>query len=197
MAPVANSARQTSALFYPRHASSEVRNPIPTINIDANISVETLVKAAEQLSTPDLQKFRSQVLAMTARRAASNVPQDEAQCLLQINQRLAPGLQEQYEELIGRCEAETLTAEQHAMLLQLSQQAEAIDVQRLEALTKLSRLRGVTLAELLRQLQIDKPAESVALSTNGEFMEIVAQARREFAEGKTVSLQAMKKEFGL
>jgi hypothetical protein len=133
---------------------------MPTINIEANISVETLVKAAEQLSTPDLQKFRSQVLAMTARRAASNVSQDEAQCLLQINQRLAPGLQEQYEELIGKREAETLTAEQHAMLLQLSQQAEAIDVQRLEALTKLSRLRGVTLAELLRQLKIDKPAGS-------------------------------------
>ena len=39
--------------------------------------------------------------------------------------------------------------------------------------------------------------ESVALSTNTEFMEIVAQARRECAEGKTISLQAMKSEFGL
>ena len=39
--------------------------------------------------------------------------------------------------------------------------------------------------------------ESVALSTNAEFMEIVAQARRECTEGKTISLQAMKSEFGL
>ncbi len=39
--------------------------------------------------------------------------------------------------------------------------------------------------------------ESLALSTNAEFMEIVAHARRECAEGKTVSLQAMKSEFGL
>jgi len=133
---------------------------MPTINIEANISVDTLVKAAEQLSTPDLQRFRSQVLAISARRAASSVSQDEAQCLLQINQRLASGLQRQYEELIAQRDAETLTAEQHAMLLQLSQQAEAIDVQRLEALARLSRLRGVTLADVLQQLEIDKPAKS-------------------------------------
>ena len=133
---------------------------MPTINIEANISVDTLVKAAEQLSTPDLQRFRSQVLAISARRAAASVSQDEAQCLLQINQRLASGLQRQYEELIAQRDAETLTAEQHAMLLQLSQQAEAIDVQRLEALTRLSRLRGVTLADVLQQLEIDKPAKS-------------------------------------
>jgi hypothetical protein len=133
---------------------------MPTINIEANISVDTLVKAAEQLSTPDLQRFRSQVLAISAKRAASSVSHDEAQCLLQINQRLAPGLQQQYEELIGKRDAETLTAEQRALLLQLSQQAEAIDVQRLEALTTLSRLRGVTLAEVLQQLMIDKPAGS-------------------------------------
>jgi PHD/YefM family antitoxin component YafN of YafNO toxin-antitoxin module len=39
--------------------------------------------------------------------------------------------------------------------------------------------------------------DSVALKRNAEFMEVVAQARRECAEGKTVSLQAMKNEFGL
>ena len=39
--------------------------------------------------------------------------------------------------------------------------------------------------------------ESLALSTNAELMEIVAQARRKCAQGKTVSLQAMKSELGL
>ncbi len=39
--------------------------------------------------------------------------------------------------------------------------------------------------------------ESLALSTNAELTEIVAQARRKCAQGKTVSLQAMKSELGL
>ena len=39
--------------------------------------------------------------------------------------------------------------------------------------------------------------ESLALSTNAEFMEIVAQARRECASGHTISLSSMKKELGV
>jgi hypothetical protein len=134
---------------------------MPTINIEANVSVETLVKAAEQLSTPDLQEFRSQVLAISARRAASSVSQDEAQCLLQISQRLPADLQQQYDELIAKRDAETLTAEEHARLLQLSQHAEALDVERVEALTKLAQVRGVTLSEVLKQLKIDQSVGSV------------------------------------
>ena len=57
-------------------------------------------------------------------------------------------------------DAETLTAEEHVELLQLSQQAEAIDVQRMEALTKLAQLRGATLSDVLRQLKIDPPTGS-------------------------------------
>ncbi len=39
--------------------------------------------------------------------------------------------------------------------------------------------------------------ESVALSTNREFLEIIDQVRREVAAGKTVSLDTMKETFGL
>jgi len=131
-----------------------------TINVEADISVEALVKATEQLSPSDLQRFRSQVLAISARRAASSVSQDEAQCLLRISQRLPIKLQQRYDELIAKRDAETLTAEEPAELLQLSQQAEAVDVLRIEALTKLAQLRGVTLSDVLRQLKIDPPIGS-------------------------------------
>ena len=39
--------------------------------------------------------------------------------------------------------------------------------------------------------------ESLALSTNAEFLEIIEQARRECAAGDTVSLTSVKKEFGV
>jgi PHD/YefM family antitoxin component YafN of YafNO toxin-antitoxin module len=39
--------------------------------------------------------------------------------------------------------------------------------------------------------------ESLALSTNAEFLEIIDQARREVAAGKTISMEGMKEQFGL
>ena len=38
--------------------------------------------------------------------------------------------------------------------------------------------------------------ESVALSTNEEFLQIIRNAREEIAAGCTISLDAMKQEFG-
>ena len=61
--------------------------------------------------------------------------------------------QQRYDQLIAKRDAETLTAEEHVELLQLSQQAEAIDVQRIEALTKLRQLLGATLSDVLQRLQ--------------------------------------------
>ena len=39
--------------------------------------------------------------------------------------------------------------------------------------------------------------ESLALSTNAEFMAIIEHARRECAAGQTISLSAMKKQLGV
>jgi hypothetical protein len=131
---------------------------MPTINIEADISVDALVKVAEQLSQSELQRLRSQVLALSARRAAPSVSQGEAEYLMQISQRLPSHLQRRYDELMARRDAETLSVAEHGELLQLSQQAEALDVKRVEALAKLAQLRGVPLGDVLRQLKIDGPS---------------------------------------
>lgn len=39
--------------------------------------------------------------------------------------------------------------------------------------------------------------ESLALSTNREFLEIIGEARQEIAAGQTISLEAMKEQVGL
>ena len=72
-----------------------------------------------------------------------------------------------------------------------------------------------TLAEYTRELEDDfvvltsnhKPVaaivslknvdpESLALSTNADFLDLIDQARRECAAGQTISLAAMKRKFG-
>jgi hypothetical protein len=128
---------------------------MPTINIRADVSVDVLVKAAEQLSATELRHFTSQVLALNAKRMAPSVTQEEAELLVHINSRLPENVQQRYDELIAKRDAETLGDAEHAELLRLTQHVEAFDVARVEALSKLASRRGVTLSAVMRQLGIE------------------------------------------
>ena len=130
---------------------------MPTINIQADVSVDMLVQAAEQLSKEELRQFTAQMLALSAKRMAPSLTQEEAELLLHINSRLPEDVQQCYDELIAKRDAETLSDEEYTELLHLTKQAEAFDVARIEALSKLACLRSVTLAELMRQLEIMSP----------------------------------------
>jgi hypothetical protein len=133
---------------------------MPTITIHADVSVDVLVKAAEQLSATELRQFTLQVLALNAKRTAPSVAQEEAELLLQINRRLPEDVQRRYDELIAKRDAETLDTAEHTELLQLTQQVEAFDVARVEALSKLAACRGMTLSALMCQLGIASPADA-------------------------------------
>lgn len=54
---------------------------------------------------------------------------------------------------------------------------------------------NMPIAALVSLKSIDP--ESLALSTNQEFLDVIAQARQEVAAGATISLDSMKREFGL
>ena len=132
---------------------------MPTINIQADVSVEMLVKAAEQLSETELRHFISQILALNAKRMAPSVTQAEAELLMHINGRLPEDVQWRYDELIAKRDAETLSDAEHEELLRLTKQVEAFDVARVEALSQLAARHGVTLSALMRQLGIESPAD--------------------------------------
>ena len=61
---------------------------MPTIHIQADVAVDMLVQAAAQLSAVELQQFTAQLLALTAKRTAPSVTQEEAELLVHINGRL-------------------------------------------------------------------------------------------------------------
>ena len=135
---------------------------MPTINIQAEVSVDVLVKAVEQLPEAELRQFTAQVLALNAKRMAPSVTQEETALLLQINKPLPEDIQRRFDELRGKRDTETLDNEEYAELLRFTQQVEAFDVARLEALTKLAALRGVTLPELMHQLDLKPSADASA-----------------------------------
>jgi len=50
-------------------------------------------------------------------------------------------------------------------------------------------------AALVSLRKVDR--ESLVLSTNPQFLRIIESARKEIREGKTISLEALRKKFGL
>jgi hypothetical protein len=82
----------------------------------------------------------------------------ESELLLKINQGIPPDLQRRYHELIARRRAESLSEDEYGELLRLTDQVEAIEVQRVEYLAELARLRKKLLTDVMKDLGIRAPA---------------------------------------
>lgn len=132
---------------------------MPTIHLEANVSPSELLDAVEQLGTSELDRFVSQVLALHARRKAPSVPPDETSLLLEINRGLPPELRARLEQLGEKRENEALTADEHDELLRLVTQVEELDVRRIENLSRLAQLRGLSLGALMDRLGISPPGD--------------------------------------
>ena len=127
---------------------------MPTVKVEAQLSFDDLLKATEQLTLPELERFTSQVLALTAQRKAPSLPKDEATLLLKINQGLPANLQKRYQELLAARNAETLSADEQAELLRLTDQIEKQDAKRVQYMAELACLRKTSLTALMEELEI-------------------------------------------
>jgi hypothetical protein len=123
---------------------------MPTIHINT----EQLLHAALQLPRTELEQFVARLLALSIRQDTPHLAQAESELLLKINQGLPPVMQQKLDELIAKRQTQTLTAEEHEELIQLTEHIEKADAERLQHLLKLAMLRNVSLDELTQQLGI-------------------------------------------
>jgi hypothetical protein len=86
-----------------------------------------------------------------------HLSREESALLLKINQPIPDELQQRYDALIAKRRAETLTPEEHAELLCLTNRVERAEAERVEALGALSQLRGLSFSELMHALGIEQP----------------------------------------
>jgi hypothetical protein len=126
-----------------------------TIKVEVQLSSEELLKAVEQLNLSELEQFVSQVIVLQAQRKAIGLPEVEAKLLLSINQSIPANIQEEYEKLAAKRDNEILTDDEHEKLLQLTEEIETIQAQRIGNLAELARLRGVSLTTLMENLGIN------------------------------------------
>lgn len=130
---------------------------MPTIHLEAQVSPGELIAAVDQLGTAELDGFLSQVLALWARRRAPSLPAEQADLLVQINRGLPPELLGRLDKLDAKREAEALTPDEHAELIQLVARVETLEAERVENLSRLAALRGVSLSTLMHDLGLKPP----------------------------------------
>lgn len=133
---------------------------MPVIHVNAQVSQEQLLKAVEQMHSEELEAFVTQVLALRARRDASATSPEESELLARINKGLPPESQSQYDELVAKRQAGTLSSDEHRELLRLSDEIERLNAERLDHLSQLARLRRTSLPELMRALGIEAPSHA-------------------------------------
>lgn len=127
------------------------------LHLEAQVSTDDLLKAADQLSQSELDQFLKRLLALHAQRRAPSLQADETALLSAINQGVPAELRERYDALIARRQEGSLTSVEHDELLHLTEHVEALDAARAEHLATLSRVRGISLGVLLDQLGIRAP----------------------------------------
>jgi hypothetical protein len=129
---------------------------MPTIQIAA----DQLLEAARQLPPSEFNQLLERLLAWRGQlmNAAPRLSAAETALLLKINQGFAPAPQQRYDELLEKRDARTLAPEEYQELLDLTDQVEAFNVERVQALADLARLRQVSLPEVMQQLGLDTPA---------------------------------------
>jgi len=129
---------------------------MPTIQ--AHVSGDELLKAAEQLTPAELQEFVAGVLVLRAQRQAPHLSAEESKLLLSINQGLPEKLRNRLNTLIAKRDDDTLSNEEHQELIQLNDQVEQRQAERAAALGKLAILRKTSLTSLMDQLGIKAPS---------------------------------------
>ncbi len=125
------------------------------------IDLDEVLKSVAQLEPNELEQVVDQFLALQARRRAASLSTAETDLLRQINQGLPSTLRVRYEELNAKLHEETITPDEHEEFLQLNDQIEQADVERLRHLIALAQLRQVSVDTLMDQLGIrQRPAHA-------------------------------------
>ncbi len=124
------------------------------IHINTELQFDEFLKIVGQLNAGELDQLMSQVLSLQAKRKSPNLSKEETELILEINNGLSPETRKRFDELNRKRQAETLTTSEHKELLNLIEQIEKYDMKRVGQMAELSRIRGISLSELIKEFEI-------------------------------------------
>ncbi len=133
---------------------------MPMMQNQARLTAGQLLEAVEQMPQEALDRFVEQVVVLRASQRAPRLSRAESELLEKINRGIAAPDQRQYDELVAKREIEDLPQDENAEFLRLTNLLEGLNVERMEALAKLARIRRSTLRDLMQDLGIKTPADA-------------------------------------
>jgi hypothetical protein len=152
-------------------AQAEARGMSPESYLAEVIEARTLPTLSERPSPEEFKAFLEAIAegsddipvsspeARTREGINSGLPGKEAALLERINEGLPAETWQRYHDLKAKRDARTLTQEEHAELISISDSIEEWNARRLAFVAALARLRGVPFPELVRQLGLT-PSEN-------------------------------------
>ncbi len=130
-----------------------------TLHFQAQLSDDQVLHALATMPLAEFEQFAQQVLALRLRRNAAALSASESELLVQINQSLPAELQQRYTDLIAKRDARSLTSDEYTALLQLTDEMEQREAERLDHLATLAGIRQMTLGQLMHDLGLTPPAD--------------------------------------
>ena len=113
---------------------------MPTVQVPAQLTVEHLMAAVKQFSPDELHEFKRQFAEWQRQNGAQTA--EEARLIQTTKMRLPAAEARRLKRLIAKSERGTLTPKELDAYYARAQQAERLDVTRLEALAELVQRRG-------------------------------------------------------
>lgn len=110
---------------------------MPTVQVPAQLSVEHLKAAAQQLSSDELQAFTAWLVAWQQKH--HRLENEDAALIEVIRMRLPAEDVKRLKRLIAKSERGVLTPKELETYRTLAQQAEQLNAKRMEALAELAR----------------------------------------------------------
>jgi len=122
-----------------------------------NEIIDSLLSTAEQLRLSQLEELINRLKELRQQRLLKRLPADEAELIEKINNWLPPDIQEQLSALIAKRDAGTLPPKEQDELTAVLEKAKEAHNKRVEILTELAGLRGISLTALMNELGVRFP----------------------------------------
>jgi antitoxin component of RelBE/YafQ-DinJ toxin-antitoxin module len=125
-----------------------------TIHLNVNSELERrLKKVASQMGlTPDTYIMRLLQKELESQTAPARLSPEESKLLKKINSSLTAIAWERYQLLLAKRDSETLSTDEQAELIHLSDQIEEANARRMKAVAELARLRKTSVPALAETL---------------------------------------------
>lgn len=119
-----------------------------------HVAVEELVQLVNQLETSDLQHLITQSMEVLAKRVNRTTQKEEGTLVQQALLNFTDKEQQRYDLLMKLLNDEVISFAQKQELDALVEKSEQLNLQRMTALAQLSKIRGVSIVELMKELNI-------------------------------------------